>query len=256
MHIRYGLFLFALAAVLANAGPAKGLVWQDEFNGPANSPPDASKWDYDFGAGGWGNQELETYTNLLENVYRDGRGHLMIRAIKSPSGTYTSGRIKTMPDLDFEYGRIEARIKISHGQGLWPAFWMLGKGGGWPGSGEIDIMENIGKEPDIVHGTVHGPGYSGAHGISAKYELKSGRFANAFHIFRADWEPNAIRFYVDGHMYSEITPANLPPGTKWVFDHPFEIILNLAVGGDWPGNPDATTTFPQTMLVDWVRVWR
>jgi beta-glucanase (GH16 family) len=127
----------------------------------------------------------------------------------------------------------------------------------WPACGEIDIMENIGKEPDLIHGTIHGPGYSGEKGISALYSLSGKqRFADGYHVFAVEWEPAAIRFYVDQDLYATRTPADLPKGSKWVYDHPFFVILNVAVGGDWPGSPDATTSFPQTMLVDYVRVYR
>ena len=142
---------------------------------------------------------------------------------------------------------------------IWPAFWMLGNNiqtAGWPTCGEIDIMENIGREPAIVHGTIHGPGYSGADGIGSQYGLTTGAFSDAFHVFAVEWEPNQIRWYVDGNLYQTRTPADLPAGTQWVFDHPFFIILNEAVGGYWPGDPDATTVFPQKMTVDYVRVYQ
>ena len=235
------------------------LVWHDEFGARTRSQVDPTKWAYDIGAGGWGNHELETYTNSIENVFQDGNGHLVIRAMRSGPDTYSSGRIKTLGKFEFRYARVEARMKLSSGQGLWPAFWMLGASlptAGWPACGEIDIMEHIGKEPQVIHGTVHGPGYSGAHGLTAKYDAQSPKFRERFHVFRVDWELNRIRFYVDDHLYSELTPSALPPGTKWVFNAPFGIILNLAVGGDWPGTPDSSTAFPQEMIVDWVRVWQ
>ena len=156
--------------------------------------------------------------------------------------------------------QLEARLRIPFGQGVWPAFWMLGeniKQVGWPVCGEIDIMENIGREPSTIHGTIHGPGYSGGSGIGAPYSLpRNRRFADGFHVFAVEWEPAAIRFYADGALYKTTTPADLPAGARWVYDHPFFLILNLAVGGDWPGNPDASTTFPQTLQVDYVRVYR
>ena len=172
---------------------------------------------------------------------------------------YTSARLKTLGKFSQTYGRFEARIKIPRGQGIWPAFWMLGDDidkPGWPTCGEIDIMENIGKEPGIVHGTIHGPGYSGDKGIGSPYALATDqRFADDFHVYAVEWEPAAIRFYVDDHLYATRTPEELPKGTKWVYDHPFFLLLNVAVGGGWPGNPDSTTVFPQTMLVDYVRVY-
>lgn len=255
------VFLIAVAAAaLSAAQPSRWeLVWSDEFNGAANSPPDPSKWTYDLGGGGWGNKELEVYTNSTENVFHDGQGHLVIRALKTDSG-FTSGRIKTQGRFTVEYGRIEARIKIPSGQGIWPAFWMLGadiSSVGWPACGEIDIMENVGKEPSLVHGTVHGPGYSAANGISAKFESPSGRpFSDDFHVYSVVWEPDSIQFFVDSTLYHRVRPADLPPGAKWVYEHPFFLLLNVAVGGAWPGDPDSTTPFPQSMLVDWVRVSR
>jgi beta-glucanase (GH16 family) len=239
------------------------LTWSDEFNQPNGSVPDPAKWSRETGGFGWGNQELEYHTDRIENSFvRDGK--LVITARKEsftgPDGTreYTSGRLRTKGKFSQTYGRFEARIKVPYGQGIWPAFWMLGENidrTEWPECGEIDIMENIGKEPATVHGTIHGPGYAGAKGISGSYKLSSGRFADRYHIFAVEWEPEVIRFYTDGHLYSTVTPDKLPSDTKWVYDAPFFIILNVAVGGVWPGNPDHTSTFPQSMLVDYVRVY-
>ena len=251
------LLLSALAALPAFASEWH-LVWSDEFDGPANSAPDPAKWTFDLGGGGWGNGELEVYTSTRQNVFRDGAGHLVIRAIKSESGGYTSARLKSQGKFSIEYGKIEARIKIPHGQGMWPAFWMLGDdvvAAGWPDCGEIDVMENIGKEPTVVHGTVHGPGYSGARGISASGSLPgSPPLSDDFHVYSVEWWPGRVQFFLDGKPYQTVTPASLPAGAKWVSDHPFFLLLNLAVGGGWPGNPDQTTVFPQDMLIDWVRV--
>lgn len=242
------------------------LVWSDEFNGPNGSAVDASKWVMEVGGEGWGNQELEYYTNRPQNLFIQD-GHLVIQARRESytgsdgvSRNYTSARLKTAGKFSQTYGRFEARIKIPSGQGMWPAFWMLGDdidGAGWPACGEIDIMENIGKEPSTVHGSIHGPGFVGTDGIEAPYMLRGKRrFADDFHIFAVEWEPNAIRFYVDRDLYVTRTPADLRPGWKWVFDHPFFLVLNLAVGGDWPGNPDSNTVFPEKMLVDYVRVYQ
>jgi beta-glucanase (GH16 family) len=258
--MRVLFFLLVLSTPLALAQRGSEIVWSDEFNGPANTPPDPGKWTYDLGNGvnGWGNDELQDYTDSTENVFLDGEGHLVIRALKNGS-RYTSGRIKTKGKFEFQYGRVDARIKIPAGQGIWPAFWMLGANfpeTDWPDCGEIDVMENIGKEPSVVHGTIHGPGYPPA-GVSARYELAGGApFSRDFHVFSADWTPGAIRFYVDGRAYATFTQADLPAGGKWVFDHPFFMLLNVAVGGKWPGPPDESTMFPQTMLVDWIRVWQ
>ncbi len=247
------------------AGPGWKLVWSDEFNGPNGSAVDSSKWVSETGGGGWGNNELEYYTNRIQNAWQQD-GNLVIKVLPEKytgtdgvSRNYTSARLKTLGKFSQTYGRFEARMKIPRGQGIWPAFWMLGtdiEKPGWPDCGEIDIMENIGKEPSIVHGTIHGPGYSGAGGIGSSFALPANKtFADDFHAYGVEWEPKAIRFYVDDHLYATRTPADLPKGAKWVYDHPFFLLLNVAVGGDWPGNPDATSIFPQTMLVDYVRVY-
>jgi len=242
------------------------LVWSDEFNGGRGSAPDHSKWVLETGGNGWGNNELEYYTNRVENVQVTD-GHLVITARREGYSDsqgvfrgYTSARITTAGKFSRRYGRFEARIKLPEGQGIWPAFWMLGDDiakVNWPGCGEIDIMENIGKEPGMVHGTIHGPGYAGDKGIGSPFSLPEGKkFADDFHIFAVEWEPQAIRFYVDDQLYATRTPADLPAGANWVYDHPFFIILNVAVGGKWPGDPDVQTKFPQTMLVDYVRVYQ
>jgi len=243
-------------------------VWSDEFDGPAGSSFDATKWVAETGGGGWGNQEREFYTTRTENVALDGNGHLVITALAEPATTtdtcwygicrYTSARIKTKGLFAQTYGRFEARIRIPRGQGLWPAFWMLGDNidrVGWPMSGEIDIMENIGREPTTVHGTMHGPGYSGA-GIGGSISLSGGAFADDFHRYAVEWTPGRIKWFVDDTAYFQTTPASIPANTTWVFDHPFFLLLNVAVGGGWPNDPDATTTFPQRMVVDYVRVYK
>ncbi len=240
------------------------LTWSDEFLGQDNSLPDASKWSVEVG-GRWANNELQAYTNRPQNIHLEN-GNLVITATKEQytgadgvSRAYMSARINTHGKFSQEYGRFEARIKLPQGRGMWPAFWLLGddeKTSGWPKCGEIDIMENIGHDMSKVYGTLHGPGYSGGNGIGANYTLPNQKkFSDDFHVFAVEWEPAVIRFYVDGNLYETRTPADLPAGTKWVFDHPFFIILNLAVGGDWPGPPDATTQFPQSMLADYVRVY-
>lgn len=243
------------------------LLWSDEFDGPpVNSQIDSTKWTAEVGGNGWGNQELEYYTNRIDNAFKSN-GSLIIKAIKETftgsdnvTRNYTSARLITKNKFNVKYGRIEARIKIPFGQGIWPAFWMLGDNidsVGWPACGELDIMENIGREPSIIHGTLHGPGYSGSNGLSSSYSLTNNApFANDYHVFAVEWEPGVIRFYCDGILYKTRTPADLPGATTWVFDHPFFLILNVAVGGSWPGSPDATTVFPQTMSVDFVRVYQ
>ena len=259
-----GLVVFALIAC-AGLAPAPGIVWQDEFDGPAGATFDRVKWTADTGGSGFGNQERQFYTIRPENVALDGNGHLVITA-RVDSGyscwygacSYSSARLKTQGVFAHAYGRFEARLRVPHGQGLWPAWWMLGTniaGVGWPQSGEIDVMENIGREPNIVHGTVHGPGYSGASGIGRADTLAQGAYADDFHVFAISWQPQEIRWTVDGRQYNRLTPADLPAGANWVFDHPFFLLLNVAVGGSWAGDPDASTTFPQQMVVDYVRVY-
>jgi beta-glucanase (GH16 family) len=240
------------------------LVWSDEFSGPDGSRPDPAKWKFEVGGNGWGNQELQYYTKRPENSFIRG-GNLVIQALRESftgpdhvTRNYTSARMTTQGLFDQTYGRFEARIKIPRGQGIWPAFWLLGNDFGkigWPACGEIDVMENIGKEPSTIHGSMHGPGYSGDLDFTSVYKLPGGaNFFDDFHVFAIEWEPGIVRFYVDQELYSTFTPSRLPAGMKWVFDHPFFIVLNVAVGGVWPGPPDSSTVFPQAMLVDYVRV--
>ena len=253
------VYLLCALAGFAHAQAWK-LVWSDEFDGPSNTLPNANKWTYDLGQNGWGNKELENYTKSLDNVHLDGQGHLVIRALREASGKYTSARLKTQGKFSTAYGKIEARIKLPFGQGIWPAFWALGANiekVGWPECGEIDIMENIGKEPGIQHGSLHGDGYSDGHSITAKYELPKGeKLSDDFHVYAILWSADSIEFLFDGHSYLKATPASIPAGKKWAFDHPFFLLLNVAVGGDWPGSPDSTTVFPQEMVVDYVRVYQ
>ena len=242
------------------------LIWSDEFSTPDGSTPDPTKWTYDLGGKGWGNHELETYTNRKENAHIE-KGNLVITAQKETytgadgiTRDYTSARLKTQGLFVQTYGRIEARIKIPEGQGMWPAFWMLGQDiptAGWPKCGEIDIMENIGKEPDRVHGSLHGPSTTArTSDLTSIFTLPAGQnFADDFHLYAVEWSPDIVRFYVDANLYATFRSSDWPAGGKWVFDHPFFLILNLAVGGNWPGPPDASSKFPQTMLVDYVRVY-
>ena len=231
------------------------LTWHDEFDGPAL---DSNTWIHEIGGNGWGNGEAQYYTDSPDNAFIEN-GNLVIQALEHNKGgnLYTSARLVTKGTMEQQHGRIEARIQIPRGQGIWPAFWMLGNDFGkvsWPFCGEIDIMENIGREPNLIHGTVHGPGYSGANGIGKPYAIPGGApFADDSHVFAVEWEPQAIRWYMDDTLYNTVTPDDVPG--DWVYDHPFFIILNVAVGGRWPGYPDDTTVFPQRMTVDYVRVY-
>ncbi len=230
------------------------LVWSDEFDGPELS---SDNWLAESGAGGWGNNELQFYTDRPENL-RIEDGVLVIEAREEDyrGSRYTSARIKTQYRHTFQFGRIEARMKLPTGKGIWPAFWMLGEDMptvGWPRAGEIDIMENIG-DPHTIHGTVHGPGYSGGSGVGRAYTARDKALDQDFHTYAVEWAPGEIRWYLDDVLFNTITEADVPGA--WVYDHPFFIILNLAVGGNWPGYPDATTQFPQQLLVDYVRVYR
>ncbi|MET9911574.1 lectin [Streptomyces sp. NPDC006476] len=263
----------ALSAVLvasaatgaAHADPptaAAVVAFSDTFDGPAGAAVDPAKWQTETGDN-VNNHERQYYTPGTRNAALDGQGHLVITARReNPAnypcwyGTcqYTSARLNTSGRFTAQYGHVEARMKIPRGQGMWPAFWMLGTPVNWPDSGEIDVMENVGFEPSTVHGTIHGPGYSGSGGIGAAYSLPGGQvFADAFHTFAVDWAPDSITWSVDGTVYQRRTPADLG-GRTWVFNKPFFLILNLAVGGYWPGDPDGSTSFPQTLVVDSVSV--
>ena len=236
----------------------KTLVFEDEFNVTDQTNPvmiDTTIWNMETGDHGWGNNELQNYTESTDNVSIED-GMLKITAIQEGSGGYTSARINTKGKFEKAYGRFEARIKLPWGQGLWPAFWLLGNDFeevSWPQCGEIDIMEYVGQEPTIMHGSVHGPGYSGGNAITKTYELVNDRFDTDFHIFGIEWGPEYINYYVDDVLYNQITPDDVTG--EWVYDHPFFIIMNVAVGGNFAGSPDQGTVFPQTMMVDYVRVY-
>jgi beta-glucosidase len=243
------------------------LVWSDEFNGAAGAPIDSDGWTCEIGGDGWGNNEWEYYTDRVENVAHDGEGNLSIIArAETLDGsecwygecTHTSARCNTNDKFEFTYGRVEARMKLPYGQGIWPAFWMLGADFpevAWPNSGEIDIMENIGREPQTTHATVHGPGYADAAGIGEAHDWGED-VSNEYHIWSIEWEPDVIRWYVDNLEFFTLRAEDLPPGREWVFDHDFFVLINLAVGGNLPGYPDETTVFPQTLSIDWVRVYQ
>jgi len=246
---------------------AQTLIWSDEFNGPAGQAPDGSKWGRDIGGGGWGNQEHQYYTDSTSNAALDGNGNLVITARRENPNNYqcwhgrceyTSARLLTYGKFSIQYGQLEARMRLPIGQGFWPAFWMLGdnfSSAGWPECGEIDIMENVGNDPLYVHGTLHGPGYSGGGGLTSSFRSPNGQaFANDFHIYRVVWTPTSITWSVDGVNFATKTP-NDTNGGRWVFNQPFFFILNLAVGGQWPGYPDGSSVFPQTLVIDYVRAY-
>ena len=237
-----------------NTLPAMQLVWSDEFN--YTGLPDPTKWNYDVGGWGWGNNELQYYTDRPQNIkVENGVLKITARREQYMGSSYTSARIISKVKYEKKYGRIEARIKLPRGKGLWPAFWMLGANSDsviWPQCGEIDIMEYLGNSPTKIFGTVHGPGYSGGESISKNFFLSNSRFDTDFHIFGIEWDENRVNFYVDDFLYHSVTPEDVPG--EWVFNQPFYLILNVAVGGNLPGSPNSETPFPQEMLVDYIRV--
>ncbi|WP_420441976.1 glycoside hydrolase family 16 protein [Candidatus Palauibacter sp.] len=262
-RLHLALLLFAASLVACDSlgtepDPDWTLAWSDEFDGPAGQLPNPANWVFDVGTD-WGNRQLEFDTDRPDNVSLDGDGNLAITARRESygGGAYTSGRIKTQGLFEQAYGRFEARIRLPTGQGIWPAFWLLGSNFatvGWPECGEIDVMEYRGQEPSIVHATVHGPGYSAGGGLTARHLLTGDRFDTGFHEFAIEWTDGRIVWFVDGQRYHAVDRDD--PSGRWVFDHPFFILLNVAVGGNFVGPPNESTRFPQSMLVDWVRVYR
>ena len=257
------LGLLALAATPGCGEETKPVVWtqvwSEEGDGTAGARLDTAKWRYDVGTG-WGNNQLEYDTSLANNATYDGLGNLVITARREDYAgrSYTSARVKTKGLFEQAHGRFEARIKLPVGQGIWPAFWLLGNDidtVGWPQCGEVDIMEFRGQFPRTLVGTIHGPGYSGGNPITQTYQAAVG-LDQDFHVYAIEWDASAITWSIDGINYHRATPASIPAGTQWVFDHPFFIILNVAVGGNWVGSPDASTVFPQVMTVDYVRVFK
>ena len=260
----------AITDAAADVSPLAGwtLSWSDEFNGTMGTKPDPKYWGYDLGGGGWGVAQLQVYTNNAANASMDGQGHLAIAAIKDAQGNFTSARLKTQGKFEQAYGRFEVRAKVTTGNGMWPAFWMLGNDFEratnpvpWPDCGEIDVMEIRGTQPLTNLGSLHGPGYSGMHPLTGKTSLPDGGalLSDDFHIYAIEWETNVVRFYLDTTLYETRTAADVPTdagaSARWVYDHPFFLLLNVAVGGRFPGPPDGTT-FPQTMLVDYVRAYK
>lgn len=267
MKTSFALVLLMTAAFTAcSTAPRGKLLWFDEFNQTAGTAPSSKHWVYDIGhgPGGWGNNEWQYYSDDLANASivddpeaTDGKA-LALTARKSADGKFTSARVKTFGVHSILFGRIEARVKVPKGQGLWPAVWMLGENLDdvkWPQCGEIDILEVLGHDPKKLYGTLHGPGYSGTDPRGGWHTLEQGSFADAYHVVAVEWEPTRIRWFVDGLQYHQVEPKDVPAG-QWVFDKgPHYLILNLAVGGNWPGYPDETTTFPQSFLIDYVRVY-
>ncbi|HTB72772.1 MAG TPA: glycoside hydrolase family 16 protein [Polyangiaceae bacterium] len=251
-------------SAVASDLPGWKLTWSDEFNGPDGSAVDPTKWKHDVGGTGWGNNELEYYTDGMQNAVVQG-GNLVVTATtedasqyKCSYGTckYTSARLLTQGLFSQQYGRFEARAQMPTGKGLWPAIWALGDNistVSWPACGEIDFMETIGTDIQTNHGSLHMPSN---YGPSGTYKLPNGAsYADDFHVFAFEWEPGTIRFYVDDMLY-ETQTSKVPSGDTWEFEHPFFLLINVAVGGQWPGSPDSTTTFPQTLKVDYVRVYQ
>ncbi len=255
------MLLSALSALIGcststEPGPY-ALVWADEFDGAAGDAPNPANWGYDIGTD-WGNGQLEWTSDRRENSALDGNGNLVITARQEAleGRSYSSARLTTAGKQEFTYGRFEARIKLPVGQGIWPAFWLLGATlptVGWPQTGEIDIMEFRGQEPFYNHGTLHGPGYSAGNAISRRYTSATALHED-FHTYRVDWSPSRIRWYMDDSLYHEVRKGD--QNGEWVFTHDFYIILNIAVGGGFVGPVGGSTTFPQEMLVDYVRVYQ
>ena len=247
-------------------------VWSDEFDGAAGARIDSTKWGYDIGDGcddgncGWGNNEKEYYTNALENISLNGEGQLMIVARSAPAGLtcyygacrYTSAKVTTRGKVLVAPGRVEARIKLPAGQGLWPAFWMLGHthpATPWPDCGELDIMENKGSQPSTTSSAVHGPGYSGATPFAHAQSLTASTFSDAFHTFAVEWDSAQVRFYIDDVAHYGITRSALERYGRSILDQPFYLIMNLAVGGHFDDDPQSDAILPATMLVDYVRAY-
>ncbi|HEV7990712.1 MAG TPA: glycoside hydrolase family 16 protein [Gemmatimonadaceae bacterium] len=246
-------------------------VWSDEFDGVAGTPVDATKWGFDLGDGctngncGWGNNEKEYYTNAADNVSLNGQGQLAIVARPATGLTcyygpcrYTSAKITTRGKMSAAPGRVEARIKLPTGQGLWPAFWMLGSGFPgvkWPDAGELDIMENKGSASNISSSAIHGPGYSGNTPIAHANGISQGTLSDGFHVYAVEWDKDHAKFFVDDFVHYSVTRGDLTQYGPSILDQSFFVILNLAVGGNFDGDPKSDAIFPATMLVDYVRVF-
>ena len=245
--------IIALFVCIQSMAQKPKLIWSDEFNEVSISK---TNWVYDIGGNGWGNNELECYTNRPDNSKIE-KGNLLIIAKKESFNgkSYTSARLKTEGLQNFTYGKIEARMKVPIGQGMWPAFWMLGKNiatANWPKCGEIDIMELIGNTPSIIYGTAHWNN-NGHVSRGNSFTLSGGKFSSGFHVFSLRWTPNRLIWLVDNQQYSNLSRSEI---SAFPFDLPQFFIFNVAVGGNWPGVPDQTTVFPQNMIVDYIRVYQ
>ncbi|QYA03904.1 family 16 glycosylhydrolase [Rhizobium sp. B21/90] len=250
--LHQGILVLAFILTAASAAPAVTFkpVWRDDFNGVAMSRLDPTKWDYDLGSGKvWGNNESQTYTDKVTTIRQDGHGNLVITARRQDDGSYTSGRIKTMGRFSLQFGKFEARIKIPHGPGLLPAFWLMGDRGQWPANGEIDVMENTAAAPRTVYSNLHAPDFA-----SPGEKTATGNLSDDFHVYAIEWTPGRVSWLFDGVVYKTVTKTAIPAGGRWIFDdQPYYILLNVAVGGNWPG-PPVDSVLPQDMLVDWVSV--
>jgi beta-glucanase (GH16 family) len=261
-------------------------VWEDQFDGASGQAPDPSKWTFvtgsreQLGNQGWGTHEIQTYCAPRganppvcdfrhPNAFLDGNGHLVLRAERTSDGSWTSARMTTLGLKEFQYGRIEVRMKMPVGIGLWPTFWVIGsnfRSSGWPDSGSATIAENVsinglnnGLGPFVFRSTLHGPGYYGGNALWSDFKLSnSSRVDDGFHIYGMIWSPGMIQFYFEdpSNVFFVRNSSDLPLGGRWVFDHPFDMVLNLAVGGDWAGNPEVATPNPSNLVVDYVRVYR
>lgn len=249
------------------APPGWTLAWSDEFDGPAGARADPENWTYETGGSGWGNEELQYYTDSAENASLDGNGNLAITVRRAEPDTdlscwygpcqFTSARLITAGKQDFQHGRIETRVQLPSGGGLWPAVWALGESigeVGWPQSGEIDVMEFVGNRPTAIFGTIHGPGYAGGDAFGDAYDF--GRpISGEWHEFAVEWSPGSIVWEVDGVVYHSADPSDVAPD-EWVFDQRFSLLANMAVGGNFGGAVNAAAEFPQAMRLDYVRVYR
>ncbi len=252
-----------VGALLLLMVPKWEITLNQTFDGPKGQAPDAKVWGRDIGGGGYGNNELQSYTDGNANAFLDGEGHLIIEARKEPTKgpdgiarDYSSARLQTKGRFEQRYGKMEARMRLPKGQGIWPAFWMLGADidkTGWPRCGEIDVLEFIGREPKTVYATLHGPGYSNGGEIQGK--TLSNDLSEAFHNYAVEWSPERIVWTFDGKPYHKVEAKDVD-NKEWPFEKPQFLILNLAVGGYWPKYPDATTVFPQRLVVEHVKVWR